>query len=339
MLDSNEEGHCDEKNSVLHSTTDQFRRGGWRVQLCPGRSRRRWQHVRREVIGTLGGMYSQAYEVSSNGSVLVGYSSNPSGSYRAFRWTAATGMRDLGDFGYTYAAAYGVSGDGSIVVGEAWNASFEQRAFRWTAGGGLQDLGTLGGSYAVAADISANGLVVVGQSYTKHEQHACLSMDRCVWNEGPRHSRGFRERRIRGLRRRFSRGRKGNRRPRLVSRLSVDCRDRDRLPRRPGRRRERAVYSVSADGSVIVGRASNGNAFRWTAAGGMQDLGTLGGFGSAAYDVSDNGSVIVGDSSIASGAGRAFRWTAAGGMKNLSTTYSGSIGSGSYLDLRQCRLR
>jgi len=63
----------------------------------------------------------------------------------------------------------------------------------------------------------------------------------------------------------------------------------------------------------------------------MQDLGTLGGVGSAAYDVSDNGSVIVGDSSIASGAGRAFRWTAAGGMKSLSSTYSGSIGSGSYL--------
>ena len=88
---------------------------------------------------------------------------------------------------------------------------------------------------------------------------------------------------------------------------------------------------ASADGSVIVGKASNGNAFRWTAAGGMQDLGTLGGYGSAAYDVSDNGSVIVGDSAIASGAGRAFRWTAAGGMKSLSTTYSGSIGSGSYL--------
>ena len=43
-------------------------------------------------IGTLGGMSSQAYEVSSNGSVLAGYSSNPSGSYRAFRWTATTGM-------------------------------------------------------------------------------------------------------------------------------------------------------------------------------------------------------------------------------------------------------
>jgi probable HAF family extracellular repeat protein len=85
---------------------------------------------------------------------------------------------------------------------------------------------------------------------------------------------------------------------------------------------------VSADGLVIVGQAANGNAFRWTQAGGMQDIGSLGGFGSAAYDVSWNGSVIVGDSDTSSGL-RAFRWTAATGMKNLSTLYS--VGSGSYL--------
>ena len=60
----------------------------------------------------------------------------------------------------------------------------------------------------------------------------------------------------------------------------------------------------------------------------MQDIGSLRGFGSAAYDVSSNESVIVGDSDTSSGL-RAFRWTAATGMKNLSTLYS--VGSGSYL--------
>ena len=111
--------------------------------------------------GTLGGNSSQAYGASSTGSFIVGYASNVSGQYRAFRWTAASGMRDLGDFGYAFAEAYGVSGDGSVVVGQAWDANFQQRAFRWTAAGGLQDLGTLGGPYAEAAKVSANGLVIV----------------------------------------------------------------------------------------------------------------------------------------------------------------------------------
>ena len=124
-------------------------------------------------MGTLGGNSSQAYGVSSNGSVVVGYASNAAGQYRAFRWTAAGGMKDLGDFGYAYASSYGVSADGSIVVGQAWDASFNQRAFRWTAANGLQDLGTLGGPYAESADISANGLVIVGDSWdASSNQHA-----------------------------------------------------------------------------------------------------------------------------------------------------------------------
>jgi probable HAF family extracellular repeat protein len=50
-----------------------------------------------------------------------------------------------------------------------------------------------------------------------------------------------------------------------------------------------------------------------------------------AYDVSADGSVVVGDATISGGQTRAFRWTASGGIQNLSTTYGGSIGSGSYL--------
>jgi probable HAF family extracellular repeat protein len=42
--------------------------------------------------------------------------------------------------------------------------------------------------------------------------------------------------------------------------------------------RESVAYGVSADGSVVVGWAQNaagdGHAFRWTAAGGMEDLNT-----------------------------------------------------------------
>jgi probable HAF family extracellular repeat protein len=88
---------------------------------------------------------------------------------------------------------------------------------------------------------------------------------------------------------------------------------------------------VSADGAVVVGwaenTASDRRAFRWTAAGGMQDLGTLGGYGSVAFGVSADGAVVVGSSGS-----RAFRWTASGGMENLNTTYASLLTNGSWLE-------
>jgi len=85
----------------------------------------------------------------------------------------------------------------------------------------------------------------------------------------------------------------------------------------PGGSESRA-YGVSTDGRVVVG-VSSGRAFRWTASGGMQDLGTLGGNRSEAYGVSADGAVVVGWAHNAAGQKRAFRWTASGGMQDLGT--------------------
>jgi probable HAF family extracellular repeat protein len=92
---------------------------------------------------------------------------------------------------------------------------------------------------------------------------------------------------------------------------------------------------VSADGSVVVGRATNAagqsRAFRWTASGGMQNLGTLGGDRSGASGVSADGAVVVGWAENAAGERRAFRWTASGGMEDLNRTYASLLTNGSEL--------
>jgi probable HAF family extracellular repeat protein len=77
---------------------------------------------------------------------------------------------------------------------------------------------------------------------------------------------------------------------------------------------------VSGDGSVVVGTSGGygGQAFRWTAADGMQGVGDLpgGAFQSGASGVSADGSVIVGYGTSANGY-EAFRWTSTGGMVGL----------------------
>jgi probable HAF family extracellular repeat protein len=141
-------------------------------------------------LGTLGGSGSLATGVSADGSVVVGvtekaawnaawqmpafgsleeliveaWKAERKWNWRAFRWTAARGMQDLGTLGGDESEARGVSADGSVVVGGAENAAGRRRAFRWTAARGMQDLGTLGGSGSAATGISADGSVVVGSA-------------------------------------------------------------------------------------------------------------------------------------------------------------------------------
>ena len=66
-------------------------------------------------LGTLGGTYSVALDVSSNGQV-VGYATTAgNAATHAFSWTQLGGMVDLGTLGGTYRAATAVSANGQVV--------------------------------------------------------------------------------------------------------------------------------------------------------------------------------------------------------------------------------
>lgn len=95
------------------------------------------------------------------------------------------------------------------------------------------------------------------------------------------------------------------------------------------------VNALSGDGSTVAGHVwiSGGvtRPYRWTAAGGYQDLGGLGadGSNSRAYDASFDGSVVVGQANTPNGP-RAFRWQAGSGIQELPMYEAvGTSGDGS----------
>ena len=107
-------------------------------------------------LGVLpGGTYSMAYDLSKDGSVVVGTATDASGNDKAFRWTHATGIVDLGTLpGSINTIARAVSAnDGSVTVGGQSIVPIGNHghAFRWTQATGMVDLGTLpSGKYSIA---------------------------------------------------------------------------------------------------------------------------------------------------------------------------------------------
>jgi len=94
----------------------------------------------------------------------------------------------------------------------------------------------------------------------------------------------------------------------------------------PGGALDSVAFDISADGSVVVGRAAGARgaeAFRWTEAGGMVGLGDVGAGAtdSQALAVSADGSVIVG-----SGARGAIIWDAAHGVRDLKQVLTLDLG-------------
>ena len=154
------------------------------------------------TIGSLGEWHSDAYDISADGTTIVGSSQVDSdGKYYPFKWTAGGGMVNLGSLGGFNSAAYGVSADGSVIVGVdrgilydncvplRWTQAggmqtigtsgtatgvsddgtavlvvdyYEMKTYRWTAASGMVDIGTLGGNYCWESHISGDGKTIIG---------------------------------------------------------------------------------------------------------------------------------------------------------------------------------
>lgn len=186
-------------------------------------------------------------------------------------------------------AANGVSGTGKIIVGVANNGA-ALAAVRWTPAGmfGLGDLPG-GGSFAAANAVSVTGRAIVGQSESTNGFEAFR------WTRSGMMGLGD-------------------------------------LPG-PGSYASRAL-AISDAGTVVVGLSQRPqdrhgyNAWRWTQATGMVDLGDLPGGDphGIANDVSADGSVVVGASSSSAGS-EGFIWKAATGMVGIGDLPGGSFGS------------
>jgi len=133
------------------------------------------QDERVELLYPLPGyQHSEAYAVSADGSVVVGWSYNTCEDGRATRWIAGQ-VLDLGVLpNYPpVSVAFDLSSDGSIVVGMSgscpYSPFFSGRAFRWTESTGMHDLNVIYDSLLTensvlwsANAISPDGCYIVG---------------------------------------------------------------------------------------------------------------------------------------------------------------------------------
>jgi probable HAF family extracellular repeat protein len=248
------------------------------------------------------GRFAFAHAVSGDGLAVVGVGDPDGGGNSAFRWTPNGGMVRLNRLpGWGYSDAYSASADGSVVSGYCYGPN-GKRAVRWTnanvGGGVMQDLGTLSTNCGALSwsqgygGVSADGTVISGDS-TADGGSCSGHVFRWVSNGsgGTMQDLGH-----------------------LPGQYATDS----------------LAFGLSTDGLVVVGSSqaeNNDQAFRWTAAGGMQDIGfalTGGNDWSEADAANADGSVVVGYAGVGNET-HAFMWRQDLGTVDLNV-YLPSIG-------------
>ncbi|MES2555793.1 MAG: T9SS type A sorting domain-containing protein [Bacteroidota bacterium] len=261
-----------------------------------------------DVIGGIApgnGVGGQA-NFSTDGNLLSGTSSGVSGPEMARYNRATDTWTALGSLGFhidtSFSGGYAISGDGTTVVGNAWADTTGgygyTDAVAWNQAEGIMDLGTLFFGRSTRANAVCNDAsVVVGwQDFNGPWKSA-------VWRKNPA----------------------GGYYPNtyiLLDPLGDPADEYNQMGE---------CRAISGSGLWVGGQgdyANNGNAWIWSEASGVIDLGTLmpGGTGYVSA-INENGTVAVGriqggpwDPEIP------FIWTAAGGMQNLNDYVNNTLG-------------
>lgn len=238
--------------------------------------------------------------ISNNRTVVGYYGGGALATSVSFIWTDATGLVDIGGLpGNNINYATGVSADGTIVVGTSGTSFGDafQQGWRWTSENGFTPLDDIGNdtlTFGAAEDISADGTTVVGAGTIGDQDPDTDDVGFAVFwgNSGGA--------------------------PTTIGNLP-----------NPLFTGGAFATAASSDGSVIIGTspafspsgAFTNRAFRYTAAGGMVNLGSLPASpeGSiTALDCSNDGNTVVGYM-ISGGVNtwRAVVWTQSTGFRTL----------------------
>lgn len=123
-----------------------------------------WSRQRGTIdVGTLPGRNTAWDPAINNRGEIVGHSDadSPPPYPRAFRWSATSGIENLGlllpgDSSSAYARAIN---DAGTIAGDAWAGGSIYHAFVWTRNGGMVDIDTLGHHYSTPVGVSNKGMV------------------------------------------------------------------------------------------------------------------------------------------------------------------------------------